>query len=196
MMTYHNIDDAYPNEKELKNWAYNKPPKNEKQKSKTIKKQNKECKNNEKKWGNRMIGQKNNGQWTTKLGENLVLEELKKLGQNPRKPKKKNKNNFQPDFETDEYIVEVKTRSWWVDGTAGEKVLGTWIKYQDIPDIYGKPLLIVCVANQEYELTHGKINYFGENISEKTKDILNLAKSWDIEYIPFSKLDKRINFKK
>lgn len=107
-------------------------------------------------------------------------------GENPRKPV--SKNNFQPD----DYIYEVKTSSWCVDGTAGEKVLGTLIKYQDIPTLYKKPLRIVCVAYQEWELTFGKIKYFGEEVTEKTRLILDLAKSWDIEYITFSDLVKNI----
>ena len=133
-----------------------------------------------------MIGQSNNGQWTTLLGEGLVRDILELRGENPRKPERK--GGFEPDWETDDYMYEVKTSNWWVAGTAGEKVLGTWIKYQDIPSLYGKPLKIVCVANQEYELEYGKVKYFGDNVSEKTKKILELARTWEIEYMKFSDL--------
>jgi hypothetical protein len=75
-----------------------------------------------------------------------------------------------------------------VDGTAGEKVLATFIKYQNISELYGKPLKIVCVANQEDELINGKTIYFGENITEKTQQLLNIANSWNIEYVKFSDL--------
>jgi hypothetical protein len=44
------------------------------------------------------------------------------------------------------------------------------------------------VANQEEELTNGKTKYFGENITQKTQQILDLAKSWNIEYVKFSDL--------
>ena len=44
------------------------------------------------------------------------------------------------------------------------------------------------MANQEYELTYGKTKYFGENITKKTQDVLDLAKSWNIEYVKFSDL--------
>ncbi len=140
----------------------------------------------ERKWGNSMIGQENNGQWTTKLGEQLVYDVLEARGENPRKVEKK--GGFVPDWETDEYIYEVKTSNWWVAGTAGEKVLGTWIKYQGIPELYGKPLRIVCVAQQEWELEYGKTKYFGENVTEKTKQVLDLARSWGIEYVRFRDL--------
>ena len=139
-----------------------------------------------------MIGQSNNGQWTTLLGEGLVRDILELRGENPRKPERK--GGFEPDWETDDYMYEVKTSNWWVAGTAGEKVLGTWIKYQDIPSLYGKPLKIVCVANQEYELEYGKVKYFGSitwvfpllKLILSDKSILNLS-NW---------IDLRLNIKK
>ena len=172
--------------KERVEWALKKPDDVVKKEGITKKQQKTNKQNEEKEWGNNMIGQKNNGQWTTLLGEGLVRDVLQLRGENPRKPLRK--GGFQPDWETDEYIYEVKTSNWWVDGTAGEKVYGTFIKYQDIPELYGKPLKIVCVANQEYELTYGKTKYFGENITKKTQDVLDLAKSWNIEYVKFSDL--------
>lgn len=179
------------NLKDIINWATTKPDVLTIIPGITKAKQKQEKQQKEKEWGNRMIDQKNNGQWTTKLGENLVFEILKLRGENPRKVTAI--NGFEPDWETDNYIYEVKTSNWWVDGTAGEKVLGTWIKYQSIPELYGKPLRIVCVANQEYELEYGKVKYFGENVTEKTKQILELAKSWGIEYIRFSDLANNLD---
>ncbi len=175
-----------PHLRERVEWALTKPTGIIKQKGKTVKQQKEKLKNDEKVWGNRMIGRVNNGQWTTLLGENIVRDVLILRGENPRKPV--SKGGFLPDWETDEYIYEVKTSNWWVDGTAGEKVLGTFIKYQDIPELYGKPLKIVCVANQEEELTNGKTKYFGENITKKTQQALDLAFSWNIEYVKFSDL--------
>ena len=172
--------------KERVTWALNKPDNIVKKEGITKGQQKKNVSNEEKKWGNDMIGQENNGQWTTLLGEGLVYDILQLRGENPRKPLRK--GGFNPDWETDEYIYEVKTSNWWVDGTAGEKVLGTFIKYQDIPELYGKPLRIVCVANQEEEFTNGKTVYFGENITKKTQQILNMASLWNIEYVKFSDL--------
>jgi hypothetical protein len=175
-------------------WATTIPSKIERKNGKTIKQLKKEATINERQWGNAINGQNNNGNWTTKLGENLVRDILTLRGENPRIPKVK--NGLKPDLETDDYIYEVKTKNWYVTGTAGEKVYGTWIKYQDIPELYNKPLRIVCVAKQEYDLEHAKLNYFGDNVSDKTKKILDLAKSWNIEYIKFSDLiPNSINYK-
>lgn len=186
-------DTISSNLKECINWALTKPDKPIKNSENTIKKQIEIEKENERIWGNNIIGQTNNGQWTTLLGENLVYQILKINGENPQKVQRR--GGFEPDWETDNFIYEVKTSNWWVSGTAGEKVLGTWIKYQNIQELYGKPLRIVCVANQEYELEYGKVKYFGENITEKTKQILALAKSWGITYIRFSDLVSNINYK-
>jgi hypothetical protein len=172
--------------KERIEWALKKPDDIVKKKGITNKQQKEKLKNEEKEWGNKMIKQDGNGQWTTLLGEGLVRDVLRLRGENPRKPE--SKGGFQPDWETDECIYEVKTSNWWVDGTAGEKVLGTCIKYQDIPELYGKPLKIVCVAYQEEELTNGKTKYFGEKITKKTQQVLDLARSWNIEYVKFSDL--------
>tara|TARA_Y100000741_G_C18245607_1_gene555432 strand:+ start:130 stop:756 length:627 start_codon:yes stop_codon:yes gene_type:complete len=187
------IDINCSNLTERIKWATSKPIKLKRKSNKTIKKQKEEEKKKEAQWGNFMIGQTNNKQWTTKLGEKLVYDILTLRGENPIEVEKK--DGFKPDWETDEYIYEVKTSSWWVDGTAGEKVLGTWIKYQKIPELYGKPLRIVCVAYQEYELEYGKITYFGKNITPRTQEILNLAKLWNIEYIKFSDLISDFNYK-
>jgi hypothetical protein len=181
------------NLKECITWALTKPDKIVKREGTTIKKQQIIEIKREKEWGNRMINQSNNGQWTTLLGEGLVYDVLTLKGENPRKVEKK--LGFEPDWETDNYMYEVKTSNWNVSGTAGEKVIGTFIKYQNIPEIYGKPLRIVCVANQEYELEFGKTPYFGDNVTEKTKKLLEIAKAWNIEYIRFSDLVSGINYK-
>lgn len=178
--------------KERINWALTPYPNGiasivEKSSDKTISQLRSIAKTSETEWGNSIIGQKNNGNWTTLLGEGLVYDVLKIKGENPRKPEIK--NGYSPDWETDEYIYEVKTRNWTTTGTAGEKVFGVMYKYSDIPKLYGKPLKIVCVAYQEHELIYGNTKIFGE-VSDTKKMYLDLAKSLDIEYIKFSDLVK------
>lgn len=145
-----------------------------------------EAAKHEKEWGNRMIKQKDNNQWTTKLGESLVFRILADKGKNPRRCKRK--NGYEPDIETDDAIYEVKTRNWTTSGTAGEKVFGTPLKYAEIPVIYGKPLKIVCVAYQEYEFVHGNTPIFGDKVRETHRKILDFYKGFDIEFVRFSDL--------
>lgn len=151
---------------------------------KKIKKSTRDLANKEEKiWGNTMINQENNGNWTTLLGEGIVHDILHNREENPRKPVRK--GGYEPDWETDKHIIEVKTRNWTTSGTAGEKVFGTMYKYSDIPILYNKPLKIICIAYQEYELTYGNTKIFGD-ISENKKKFLDLAKSMNIEYVKFS----------
>lgn len=144
----------------------------------------------EKEWGNKKINETNNNQWTTKLGEGLVKWQLEQLGYKVTKPCKK--EIYKPDWETDEFIVEVKTRNWSTTGTAGEKVLGCPLKYADIPLLYGKPLVIVCVAYQEYELTHGHTQIFNKLTGNKLK-ILHFFESLKIHYVKFSELKAQLS---
>ena len=151
-------------------------------------------KKEKKKWGNKMIGQKSNPQWTTKIGEGVVKHILELRGENPRRPQKR--EGCCPDWETDKHIYEVKTRSWaGPGGTAGEKVLGVPYKYSEVPKNYEKSLKIVCVAYQEYELEEdGNKKIFG-NVSENKREQLNLWKKQGIEFIKFSDLIKDIDYK-
>ena len=143
-------------------------------------------------WGNAIINQQKNNQWTTKLGEHLVFECLRQLEENPRRPNKK--GFYRPDWETDDYIYEVKTRSWTTKGTAGEKVLGSSLKYAEVPELYNKPLRIVCVAFQEYELIYGNTPILGKYIRPNQQKILNYYKyHFNIEYIGCSDLIFDIN---
>ena len=152
---------------------------------KNVKQIRAEAKAKEKEWGNHIIGDKNNPNWTTRFGEGLVADVLRAKGKNPRKPDKK--GGYLPDWETDEYIWEVKTRNWTTTGTAGEKVFGVMYKYSDIPKLYNKPLKVVCVAYQEHELTFGNTKIFG-NVSENKKAYLKLAKEQRVEFVKFSDL--------
>jgi ribosomal protein L7Ae-like RNA K-turn-binding protein len=58
--------------------------------------------------------------------------------------------------------------------------------------LYEKPLKIVCVAYQEYELSNGTTRIFGE-LSENKQKFITLAKTMNIEYMKFSELVKDID---
>jgi len=157
-------------------------------KSNLSKKQENERMNKaEKNWGNLLIGrgpENQTSQWTTILGESIVAEILSSQGHTVNRPK--NINGYKPDWEIEDAIIEVKTRNWTTPGTAGEKVFGVPYKYAEIPKLYGKPLKIVCVAYQEYELTHGKTRVFGQDISTEKKEMLAFWKERGIEFVKFS----------
>jgi hypothetical protein len=86
-------------------------------------------------------------QWTGPVGEHLCKELYILQGKEIHKPKKQ--QHFQPDWETDDAVLEVKTQTFFTTGTAGEKIFGVPFKYADVPGLYGKPLHIICMAGAE-----------------------------------------------
>lgn len=110
----------------------------------------------EKQWGQSIIGSDTN-QWTTKLGESILHDILSLQNKNPTKIKNKqrgeNGKRLDPDRDADDGLYENKTRTYTISGTAGEKILGTPLKYCECYRLYKKPLYIVCMAYQEQEAT-------------------------------------------
>lgn len=144
-------------------------------------------KREEKDWGNSAIQRdKQTGNWTTLLGERLVALVLESHGHRVFKPAKI--DHKCPDWETDELVVEVKTSNWTISGTAGEKVLGVPYKYASVPRLWNKPLVIVCVAYQEWELTHGNTRIFGTDIAPEQQHMLDMWKGMNIHFVQFSRL--------
>ena len=144
----------------------------------------KDLKNIEDEWGRKMLKLKRpdltlKKQWTNKFGEHIAEELYEILGKNPKSATKM--NHLVPDLETDDYIVEVKTQTYYTSGTAGEKILGTPFKYRDVPELYKKPLLIVCVGGAE-KICKENYGILSKNKDENASKILDFYKSMGIEY--------------
>ncbi len=162
----------------------------------------KESKKIEKDWGNKVIHTLEGKQWTTVLCQDLVMEALIKLGRkNVRKTEQKKSSlrdkKYDPDLECDNYVYEVKGRSWCTPGTAGEKILGVPLKYGELPRLYKKPLQIILVGYQEYEAREKFA--FGDlldknNQTPELKESLAFYKEHEIEYIAFTDILKKIGF--
>lgn len=86
-------------------------------------------------------------QWTNLFGEYLCQEIQVALGKNPFIPV--TKEGFHPDVETEDQMVEAKAGTYFTTGTAHEKIAGVFFKYADVPTLYGKPLVIVCLGGAE-----------------------------------------------
>jgi hypothetical protein len=168
-----------------------------------------EYKNREKRWANKILkahckNYQYTNQWTTKLCEELVKETLIKLGyKNVRKSclieSKLRKKKYKLDWETDKYLIEVKGRSWTIPGTVGEKIFSVPIKYSELMEITGKKILIILVGYQEYEAKHefGLGNIFCPNSCNKTaRTMLLCCKRHGFEYIPFTKMLKKLGYNK
>jgi hypothetical protein len=162
-------------------------------------------KNVEDEWGKKMLKLKRpdlklDGQWTNKFGEHIAEELYEILGKNPKSVIKM--SNLMPDLETDDYIVEVKTQTYFTSGTAGEKILGTPFKYRNIPVLHNKPLLIMCIGGAE-KMCKENYGILCKNKDERACKFIDFYKSMGIEYIGITDvlitgiiIADKINYKK
>ncbi len=120
-------------------------------------------------------------QWTNRFGEYICEELFILQGKNVVKPVKK--EHYQPDIEIDNAIVEAKTQTYYTNGTAGEKILGCPFKYADIPDLYNKPLIIVCVGGAEKICRESYGNLPGIKCTPQKQKYIDFFKDNNIEYI-------------
>lgn len=144
-------------------------------------------------WGQTIFKQKRpdlklHKQWTNRFGEYVCEEILILMGKNIFKPSVK--DHFQPDIEDDTTVWEVKTGTYYTTGTAGEKILGCPFKYAEIPDLYTKPLRILCVGGAEKISRECYGNLEGAKCNAKKKVFLNFFKEHKIEYIGATDLFK------
>jgi len=120
-------------------------------------------------------------QWTNKFGEHLCDELLILLGKTVSKPVKK--EHYQPDLEVEDAIWEAKTETFFTEGTAGEKILGCPFKYAEIPELYEKPLKILCMGGAEKACREQYGNLPGDKCSTQKKKFLDFFKEQKIEYV-------------
>ena len=148
-------------------------------------------KESEDKWGREVMKDRRpdlklDKQWTNKFGEHLCEEIYTLLRENIRKPTKQ--NGYNPDLETDSAIIEVKTGTYCTSGPAGEKILGTPFKYCEVPELYGKPLKIVCLGGAEKACREQYGNLPGSKSSSQKAKFLDFFRENSIEYVGFSDL--------
>lgn len=120
-------------------------------------------------------------QWTNKFGEHLCEELYTLLGKEVSKPVKL--DHYQPDLEVDDAILEAKAGTYFTEGTAHEKILGTPFKYAEIPDLYGKPLKIICIGGAEKRCREQYGNLPGEKCTPQKKSFLDFYKERGLEFI-------------
>lgn len=120
-------------------------------------------------------------QWTNKFGEHICEELFCLLGKSVTKPA--NKQHYQPDAEVDDAILEAKAQTFYTSGTAGEKILGSPFKYADVPELYGKPLKIVCIGGAEKVCRESYGNLPGQKTTVNKNKILECFHEIGVEYV-------------
>lgn len=131
------------------------------------------------------------GQWTNKFGEHICEELIILMNGTFKKPIKI--QNYQPDLEDEHYIWEVKTGTYFTEGTADEKILGCPFKYADIPHLYGKPLKILCIGGSEKKCREQFGNLLGEKTSPQKNKFLQFFKENGIEFVGITDILKLIH---
>jgi hypothetical protein len=149
------------------------------------------CKECEDEWGRSVMKERRpdlklDKQWTNKFGEHLCEELYTLLGENVRKTIKK--KGHKPDLEIDSHMIEVKTGTFCTWGTAGEKILGCPFKYADVPELYGKPLKIICLGGAEKICREKYGNLSGKGCTPQKQKFLDFFKENNIEYVAASDL--------
>lgn len=125
-------------------------------------------------------------QWTNKFGEHICEEIYTMLGSTVTKPVKT--KGYQPDVETESVIIEVKTQTYYTSGTAGEKILGVPFKYIDVPVLFSKSLVILCVGGAEKRCREEYGNLPGDRCSERKKELLDVYKRYNIHFVALTDL--------
>lgn len=120
-------------------------------------------------------------QWTNKFGEHICEEICLLMGKEFYKPE--NKEHKQPDLEVDDAIWEAKANTFFTNGTAAEKILGCPFKYAEVPELYGKPLKILCMGGAEMLCREKYGNLPGSKCSLQKQIILECFKTLQIEFI-------------
>lgn len=142
----------------------------------------------EREWGESILGRTtpNRVPWTGPFGETLVRDVLLSKGQNVRSPSFH--RSYKLDWETDDMLIEVKTGAYFSQGSAHEKVLAVPFKYIDVPQVYGKPLWIVCVGKTELVSRTVFGNVLGPRTTDAKRALLESYASYGIRFVCASSL--------
>jgi len=135
-------------------------------------------------WGRKITKKRKN--WTTSLSETLCEEIYTVMNEEIKRPKKPRKHLKKPDREIKDAIIEVKSGTYFTEGTAYDKIYSVPLLYvPDLPE-WNKKLIILVVAKAEkYCLEQGLL---GENMVPSRKKYLDLFKQDKCEFVGFSDL--------
>lgn len=131
-----------------------------------------------------------NKQWTGPFGEHVAKELLILSGRTVTTPAKK--KDYQLDLETEDALWEVKTGTYFTDGTAHEKIYGVAVKYAEVPGLYGKPVKILCIGGAE-KAAREKLGVLpGPAWNEERQKILDCFRGAGFEFVGATDLIKKI----
>ncbi len=142
-------------------------------------------------WGRKLTNKLKD--WSGPFSENLVREFLQISGKIARKPKTiVGRKKYNLDLETDDFIYEIKSQTYYTTGTAGEKIMGSQFKYAEVPQLVNKPLIIIVAACAEKRSEEYGI--FPENSCPEQQKIIKMYESMNNRFERFTHMiEKYVN---
>jgi hypothetical protein len=132
-------------------------------------------------WGKeitqKVCKRKINKQWTTLFSE-AIVKEIYMLTEGQVCTRCPEKNHLKPDLICEKYVIEVKSGTYFTDGTAHEKIPSAAIKYDEVPLLFNKALHIVCMGRAEIYAKQ----FFQAPMKERRQEQMNLYNKHNIFY--------------
>lgn len=112
----------------------------------------------ERQWGQKLqleYNDKKNDQWSGQIGEKFIKELIKSKGHNiygvDYISQLEGKSAVKPDIVMENNLIEIKTRTYFTPGTAGEKLSDIGFKYNGINKLNDCYTIALCVGYQLYD---------------------------------------------
>lgn len=142
----------------------------------------------ESRWGRELVGSRVSQQthWMGPFGESIAYDLIKPWHGEAWKPI--TLGRCKPDWETEHVILEVKAGAHFVKGSIDDKVLGIPFKYLDVPQLYGKPLWILCIGRVERVSRHLYGNLSGPCQTESHRETLAYWEERGIRFVGATEL--------
>lgn len=142
----------------------------------------------ESRWGRELVGRgvSERSHWTGPFGESVGYDLITHWHGSAWKPR--TVDRWKLDWETDHVLLEIKTGSYFVKGSIDDKVLGIPFKYLDVPQLYGKPLWILCVGRTEHASRNLYGNLQGPRQTEAHRELLMFWEERGIRFVGATEL--------
>ena len=126
--------------------------------------------------------------WTGPVGEHIA-EALLAVAGRVVQPKKRyyhynptDKRTILSDGELDDYVLEIKSQTYYTSGTAGEKIPTVARKYAWVPRVSNKKVLVICLGKAE-QIARTYCLFKDPSAPAEDKAYQELDATFNIEYL-------------
>ena len=142
-------------------------------------------------WGEelkQLLSTPTDASWTGPVGEYIAVALLAVAGKTVH-PKKRyyhydptDKRTILSDGELDDYVLEVKSQTYYTTGTAGDKIPTAARKYAWVPRVSGKNVWVICLGKAE-QIARTYRLFADHNAPEEDKAYQALDARFNIDYL-------------